>query len=482
MVIAKDTRITDLMTALQGKNVQIAGLEETTELQKSLTIGAQATAEALNTQVEELKKENHKQSLHAQKLVAEVDEKDRRIAALEIEVDEHCATIARLDEGESSARFSSHHSLQTDQDGNTGHSASHKTGDIKTEWQKIDLGPAGQHMQYTVEEASNTMVNPTTSPEASIEKGAGPTVNLSAFPIFATTTTVKQVAAPPPAPKLKMAIDLSKFTKKPATEIFATQKKQVKAASVHSAEDGSVPIIDPTTEIRTKSFEERTLFARGPKVQVKIGDTTLATIPKYVLMQCSHKAFKHFTNNPSSTSLDLPANSMDTAAAAAHLKWMEEMTCQSRVYSITLHSDEKFDDKNLQICRAARVLGLNNMYIGHFTKTFCDRIRSNTASYDFLAKAAASAFPENDPVYDCLAHNLAILRLRGAVKSPAELNAFLEKHTGLRAKVERIGERMRGKRNGESGAKAVRGRKNVKDAKYGHSGEDKSSEVLKCDG
>jgi len=129
------------------------------------------------------------------------------------------------------------------------------------------------------------------------------------------------------------------------------------------------------------------------------------------------------------------------------------MTYQDRVYSVTLHSDEKFDDKNLQICRAARVLGLNNMYVGHFTKIFCDRVRSNTASYDFLNKIAALAYLENDPLYDCLANNLANLRARKASKDPAELEALLQKHTGLKARVEKIEERMR-KKEGRKAPKA----------------------------
>jgi hypothetical protein len=143
-----------------------------------------------------------------------------------------------------------------------------------------------------------------------------------------------------------------------------------------------------------------------------LGDEILTTLPKYILMQTSHKAFKHFTDNSDATTFVLLAGSMDKGAAKAHLEWMKEMTYQGRVYSVTLHYDEKFDDENLQICRAARVPGHNNMYVGHFTKIFCDRIRSNTASSEFLNKIAVLSYPEDDPLYDCLANNLANLRAR----------------------------------------------------------------------
>ncbi|KAF2621342.1 hypothetical protein BU25DRAFT_238358 [Macroventuria anomochaeta] len=449
-IAAKVSRITDLTTALQQKEGRITELESTFEEQKDRLTELQANTDALTTQIAELKKENHNKSLHVQKLVAEVNEKDRRIAALETEVDEHCATIAELDVGDSSTQVSSHDTpAVTKEVGTSG------TSSPKVKVREGEVGPAKKAAQPTTKEVTTGDDAPVIpSPMFAHTKTAGPTVNLSGFPIFATPATVKQTTPPPPAPMLKMPVDLSKFAKKPACKTV-TPRKKVEAASAEVVKDGPVPQIDPSSDIRTKSHEERVLFANGPKVQVRMGDISLATVPMYVLMQCSPKAFKHFSNNPDATSFTLPAGSMDANAATAHLEWMKEMTYQGRVYSVTLYPDEKFDDKNLQICRAARALGLNNMYVGHFTKIFCDRIRSNAASYDFLSKVAALAYPENDPILDCLANNLANLRLRNAVKKHAGLEALLKKHTGLKDRVEKIEERMRKKQEDAKMAKGL---------------------------
>ena len=452
-VSAKDSRITDLTSALQEKNNHVIELESALEEQKHRLTELQGTAEASTAQIEELKKDNQKQYLHVQKLVAEVDEKDRRIAALESEVDEHYATIAELNAGDDSTQVSSHDTLTA-----TKHLSSTDMTRSKVEVKDGELVLTEQTARpETNEAATGDDVTVAASTKPAPTNSAGPSASLSEFPIFATPATVKQTVPPPPAPKLKMPVDLSKFANKPATKT-AAPKKKIEAASVEAAKDGPAPKIDPSSDIRTKRREERVLFANGPKVQVKMGDSALATVPKCVLMQCSLKAFKHFSDNPDATSFNLLAGSMDATAATAHLEWMKEMTYQGRVYSITLHSDEKFDDKNLQICRAARVLDLNNMYVGHFTKIFCDRIRSNTASYEFLSRIVTLAFPENDPIYDCLANNLATLRMRKAVEKPAELGAFLKKHAGLEVKVGKIEERMRKR---QDGAKPAEGPKVV---------------------
>ncbi|KAJ8117523.1 hypothetical protein OPT61_g1280 [Boeremia exigua] len=427
-ITAKDTHIADLASLLQQKNCRIAELDSALEEQELRLIKLQDTVEASAARVEELEKDNRKQSLHVQKLVADVDEKDRRITALEVEIDEQCATIAELDGGDDSTQVSSHEAAEAPK------------VDLADSKAKVDDYEMTEQMPQAKDGVTED-TEATTSAKTSLAKSTGPAVNQSHHTIFATTATIKQIPPPPPAPKLKMPLDLSKFAKKSATKTVSPEKKS-KAATIDASNPGPAIKLDPTADIRTKSFEERVLFAKGPKVQVKMGETTLATVPKYVLMQCSAKAYRHFSDNVDSVCFELPAGSMETAAATAHLVWMKEMTYQNRVYSITLHSGKQFDDKNLHICRAARVLGLNNMYVGHFTKIFCDRIRSNTASTEFLAKVVAVAYPENDPIYDCLANNLANLRLRKTVNNPAEVEALFQKNKGLKAKVEKIEERM----------------------------------------
>ncbi|KAJ4993597.1 hypothetical protein SVAN01_00651 [Stagonosporopsis vannaccii] len=442
-LIAKNARIADLSVLSQEKEVRIAELESAFEKQGLRLTKLEGAVEDIAARIEELNKRDDKHVFHGEQLVADVDEKGRRIVALETEIHKQCARIAELDQGDSSTQVSSHDTPDSPTDSLIDATAR------KIKVKEYVVGSTQQAMQLKAvsELGGRTAITPPRSPSPHSVTAAGPAINLSTFPIFATPSTIKQTAPPPPAPKLKMPVDLSKFVKEPTTKPTA-RKNKTNAVVTGARKDGPVPDVDPSLDIRTKSLEERTLFANGPEVQVKMGEIALAIVPKYALMQCSSKAFKYFSENPHSTSFHLPGSSMDIAAATAHLAWMNEMTYQNRVYSITLHSDEKFDDKNLEICRAARVLGFNNMYVGHFTKIFCDRIRSNTVSDGFLSKIAAAAYPENDPIYDCLANNLANLRLRGTAQNPAAIEELLQRNDGLKTKVENIEERMRKKHDG----------------------------------
>lgn len=420
-VVTTNAHAIDPTIELQKKYDRVTELQPALEEQTRCMAELQTRADAAVARIDELEEHNHTQALHVQK----------------------------LEEGDSSTQVSSHDQSAATKEIATSHPTKPETKDEEERQDTSD-----QTVQISTKRVV-TNKSDVAPAEFLSARPNGPTVNLSAFPVFATPATVKQAAPPPPAPKLKMGVDLSKFAKQSAPKTTILQKKR-EPASRKVTQDGPVPKIDPSSDIRTKSHEERVLFANSPKVQVKMGDTDLATMPKYVLMQCTSKAFKHFTDDPDATSFTLPADSLDAAAATAHLKWMKEMTYQSRVYSITLHSDEKFDDRNLQICRAARVLGLNNMYVGHFTKVFCDRIRTNTASYEFSSKVVALSYPENDPIYDCLANNLANLRRHHGTEKSAELEAFLQKHTDLKSRVEKIEGRLRKRQDSAKGVKDPR--------------------------
>lgn len=442
-------RVRELEKTVFDKDARITKLESALEDQKQCQSALQNAVDASCDQIEELQQENHKHFSHVQKLIAEVDEKGRRITDLETEFNLQCARIAELNAEDCSTQASSHSAI-------TRTESATSPAKIEADYEMAETN-RNDLIERTAEKAAikDTESSISTFAQTKSNTAAGPAPVLSAFPIFATPAMTKHMAPPPPAPKLKMPIDLSKFLKKPAAKVDVSKKK-VETASHEVAKDGPAPTINPTSDIRTKHHEERALFANGPKVQVRLGDKLLATLPKYVLMQTSQLAFKYFTASTGATAFVLPARSMDETAAKVHLDWMKEMTYQGRVYSVTLHSDEKFDDKNLQICRAARVLGLNNMYVGHFTKIFCDRIRTNATSFELLNKIATLSYPENDPLYDCLVNNLANLRAHNAMKNPTEIEALLKKHTGLKARVEKAEESIRKKHDGAKGLKGTK--------------------------
>jgi hypothetical protein len=210
-----------------------------------------------------------------------------------------------------------------------------------------------------------------------------------------------------------------------------------------------MPNINVYKDIRQMSHKERMLYANGPDVSVLVGSTKLATLPKYVFMQCSEQAYKHFTKDQDTSSITFPAGSMDIDAAKAHLQWMIEMTYQGRVYSLAFNNDDKFNEKNLKICQAARVMALNNTYVGHFTKAMCDRVRSNNCSLEFFSQICDLAHTDNDPIFDCLANNLVNQQLSKVTMKPNGLDSLLDKHPLLKEKTTKIERRVQNGRAAE---------------------------------
>jgi hypothetical protein len=218
-----------------------------------------------------------------------------------------------------------------------------------------------------------------------------------------------------------------------------------------------VPAIDPSKDIRHMGHSERVLFANGPEIDVMLGDTKLATLPKYILMQCSTKANKYFTDHADATSITFPESSMEAEFAKLHLSWMDEMTYQGRVYSVTLNAE--LDARNVKICQAARAMGLNNTYVGHFTKILCDKIRTNTSSTEFMSMICEVANAENDPVFECLVNNLANQQMnKTAAREPEELALLSEKFPLFKEKMDVISHRVKNARAGDRRkARATRG-------------------------
>ena len=454
----KDTRIEELETVVLVRDMRIDELEHMVQEKDDRISDLEVYAEEHAERVEQLSKENHEQYLHVQELVAEVDEKDRRIDKLEKALDEKAAIIRSLEvESDSQTQVSTEHA------------------DVEQAKKIEPIRVKARKAKGTIDESSddeavpNVILSDTstasttdypsengisqpkgaekTTIESVQEDTTGPSFRESDFPIFVTRETLKIVPPAPMPKKMSFPIDFSKYGRKVSPTSAVMQPNSMKgkhnpiSASglkfkyTHAKTD-TVPDFDPCMDIRQMDLAQRVLYANGQKVIVKMGEIRLATLPKYVLMQCSGKAKKYFTENPNATSIIFPADSMNLEAAKAHLVWMNEMTYQSRVYSITLNVDQKFDAKNLKICRAARVLGLNNTYVGHFTKQFCDRIRHNEASVEVMNMICDLAYPENDPIFDCLAYHLFNQRMRKTLKMSDELAILLANHAVLKTKME----------------------------------------------
>jgi hypothetical protein len=469
----KDARIEALESVVESKDIRIAQLEDVVEEKMQRIISLEMDAQEKDTDIEKLRSDNHTQFLYVQELVAEVDDKMRRVQELETELDNKGARIRELEMDSESQTQVSVNDVEKDEllDG-AAHAATvaadikHGTPADANQTEPITTYPvssatASRQVDIDAEGANKGSGQDATSATSPSKEFTGPTFNNSKVPKLWSPDMVKKVA-PVERPKvLKMAIDTSKFTKKPLPIVKKSEPTADKSFSSptygrstkHRAKSDVVPEFQIDKDIRHMPHAERVLFANGPDITVMLGSTELLTLPKYILMQCSGKVHDYFTEHPDAVAITFPVGSMDAEAAKAHLQWMDEMTYQGRVYSLTLNADEKFDLKNLKICQAARVMGLNNTYVGHFTKIMCDRVRSG-APVDLMSLICELAYPVNDPIFDCLANNLVNTHLNKTTKKPADLESLLAKYPYLAdkmAKIERCVRRSRAgdKRKGE---------------------------------
>ncbi|KAF2249367.1 hypothetical protein BU26DRAFT_565018 [Trematosphaeria pertusa] len=473
----KDIRIQELEGEMTQKTGRIQELEDIVEAKIHRIEDLEGVVEEKDKLLDETKTHGHKNQLYMQELVAEVDEKDRRINQLETELEEKSVRVRELEANMAEKtedtreveKTEDKHEVQKSEDTheveqpsipNTEHTEPQSTSseaisdDVPT--------PATPPKAATETPATVTpeMVTPKSTPEApiagSLEKptpepfpslipstpGSFPTPR-DGDPVFVTPETIKKAAPVPPAPKLRMGLDMTKYGKKPDPKAAAkpvgkwfTPKRTTKS--------DAVPSINPNKDIRKMSREERELFGAGPTVSVLLGNETLGIMPKYMLMQCSEKAFQFFTENPNAMSMRFPAGSMDADSAKQHIDWMLMHTHCGRVFSVHL-APEHEDLKNLRITQAARVMGLNNIYVGHFTRQYCDKIRDHMPSQELMALIDEHAYPENDPIFDCLVNNIANQRQRGTLPHAEQFDEFLTKHAKLAAAIKKIEDRFNAK-------------------------------------
>ncbi|XP_014554262.1 hypothetical protein COCVIDRAFT_105427 [Bipolaris victoriae FI3] len=438
-VVTKDLRIAELVVATRNNHEQIQGLEEEIEV-KEYTIKT-------------LKKENHVQSVKLQELYRESTEKDDRIQSLESALKQLTATQdpkqTSCSDNQSSTESNDAKNTEVPKP-----EAKTSTSTVAPEKPEGVETPKSKGVVSKVTELAPTDKTKDGQTEKSVK---GPSSHDTDSPTFVTKETLKVVPLAPKPRILTFSIDMSKYGKKPTTVVSIKNQEQSpgfmggkngRATSWNrSPQQARVktdvkPNFNPSADIRHMPSTQRVLYGNGPDVSFKLGEVELKTLPQYILMQCSGKAFQHFQTNPGATLWSFPVGSMDTEAAKSLLNWMNEMTYQGRVYSVSLNSAPVNDYRNIQICRAARVMGLNNTYVGHFTKHLCERIRSKDISLEFMDLMCKFAYPENDPVFDCLANKLAMQKAAGNVQGTTMLEKLAATYPALRAKVEKIERKM----------------------------------------
>ncbi|OAF98667.1 uncharacterized protein CC84DRAFT_1223662 [Paraphaeosphaeria sporulosa] len=386
------SRIVRLQATINEKTVHVADLK--------------ADVTEKDAHIVDLIRQAHEETHRAMQLEDELERKNRIIETLQLQIaestsipDSGSATEVEVDEGAVEASLSQ---------------PGPETSPIALEPKKLDelVDPADTApgaMQNTLEKPAKSQATsstadvdfPALSPVEFPALGTPTPVRDLRLSPFVTAENIKKMPPPPPARTIKMAVDLSKYQKQPA----GGSKKFV-FGSRHATE--APPKIDVSKDIRAMSKEERKPFGYGPTVQITMGNETVAAVPKYVFMQVSFKAFKHWTDNPNAAAIRFEGGSMGKDALNVVLDWMTMHTYCKSVFSIKLRP-ENSDRQNLQLVRCARVLGLHPMYVSQFTRGYCEQVRYGP-SKELVALIEELVYTEDDPIFDCLANCMAMER------------------------------------------------------------------------
>ncbi|RMZ66487.1 hypothetical protein GMOD_00001823 [Pyrenophora seminiperda CCB06] len=477
-IVLKDERVKELEATVVTKTLRIAELEATVQDQDYRIGDLEADSKDKDARLGKLEEENREQFIQVQELLRDASNKDKCIAGLEYELrqkpvtmhdhelksnsdtptstndgDEVIALERTTTNTSTAAKIADAEPIEVQQMAEAEKAKSDT--DMSDSFEMVEASKSEEPVKEFTETATKEKLPSTeTTPDRSSEK---PDLRDSHV-----TKVALKVVPPAPKPKtLTFPIDFSKYAKKPTALATKTEPKlpsPMSARNGHttpwgrSAKQARVktdakPTFNPSADIRQMPLGERIKYANGPDVMVKLGEVTLMTIPKYILMQCSSKALQYFNANPDAISWDFAAGSMDADAAKTCLTWMDEMTFQGRVYSITLSAVPAHDKRNISVCHVARVMGLNNTYVGHFTKQLCDRIRKHEASYEFMDTVCELAYLENDPIFECLANNLVNQKKVGSVKDMAGVEKLVAKHKVLKTKMEEIEKKIAGHTN-----------------------------------
>ncbi|KAF2449838.1 hypothetical protein P171DRAFT_200587 [Karstenula rhodostoma CBS 690.94] len=398
-------RIVELNTETKGQAFRIEQLEVAIDEKSARLVELEASTVDQEARIANLVHQVDKEARRATRLAEELEKKAAIIQQLELQIaenvsmpDSDSATEVEVDDGSVAA---------TPQ-------PKPEAFPAVAEFGKIDA-PAVDPKDTTAGAIGVTPEKPAKSQAASPVDGDFPALSPTEFPAlgkptpvrdlrrspFVTADNIRKMPPPPPARTLKFGIDPSKFQKKPASGpgkfIFGSRR----------ATEGP-PKIDLNKDIRHMSKEEREPFGYGPTAQIVMGNETVAALPKYIFMQVSYTAFKHWTENPTAQTIKFEAGSMTKGALNIQLDWITMHTHCNYVFSISLNKDNS-DRHNLELIRCARVLGLHSMYMGHFTRLYCQKVRDGP-SKELVALVEELAYNDDDPIFDCLANWLAMQR------------------------------------------------------------------------
>lgn len=269
--------------------------------------------------------------------------------------------------------------------------------------------------------------------ESTAVKEALPSPSIVAASPKHKQTKAKAAAAPvKPAPKLMIPIkNGGKIEPKVTTAAWADK------AATHIGK-GALTAGIPTKDLREMPLPERNELFRGPTVSILMGTEHVRGLPKNMLMAVSPPIRKYFEVHPTETFIAFPPRSLAVPCLEMLKVYFRNMGSHKNVYSLRL---THMIEQDLAIRRDCIFLGMDK-YVAHFTRNYCDKIRGGWIGLDNIACIEKNT-KDDDSMWECLANNLASMRVRGLIPEPEKFEEFLQAHPRLAQAIGRIEARIK---------------------------------------
>ncbi|KAF2652985.1 hypothetical protein K491DRAFT_695139 [Lophiostoma macrostomum CBS 122681] len=400
-------------------------------------------------------------------LVAEVDDKDRKTNALEEDLDKKSQRIHELEaviknlqvslkvaikSKEQEGKISSTLKPQPAPEEETWVEVNKPSASVKEhEARKDDASETEQPAQLQSPPTSEAEImseldlpapledaeSPEPSPAAAPEAPQPPQTQQVSTAAKPKAPTSKDVPPPKPAPKLSFPLkNGGKIEKNAATETWANHPEN---------KPGSWSAGQTTKDIRDMTQAERQALGKGPTITVMIGNKQFHGVPKHMFMYVSPKVKAFFDDHANESYLSLKEGQVAPAVMQVIVDWLKNMCTSPKVYSLKLRGDTMQD---LAIRRDCYYLGMEK-YVAHFTKQYCDKVRSGFPSLENIALIEKST-GDDDTLFRCMSNNLAVARVKNNIPEPEKFEAFLEKHPRLAQAIGSIEVQLKANRSGAS--------------------------------
>jgi len=200
--------------------------------------------------------------------------------------------------------------------------------------------------------------------------------------------------------------------------------------------DAPAPILEepvPLENFMALSRPHRLALLRGDVWEIVVGDKCVYKISKNLLMSVSKVAQAAYQNNPKSTGIKLPADSVTASAVQTLLKWLKEACHPFQAFLIHV-SGNAYDDLNL--IKASHLLGMDN-YTHHVMKWYKSYIYHELPDYDTIS-AIVELVPEDHHLFIHLANKLCKLRYKKEIPDVEDFKQYLIEHPKLGNVMEAI--------------------------------------------